>query len=518
MIRLENLSVYYKVRGGFGVAVDDMTLQVPEGQFLVVMGASGSGKTTLLKAILGLCDYVEGELLIEGKDWKAYDKRNNTIAYVSQEFVLYPHLTVYDNIAFPLRSSRWKYEDIDLAVREIAQQVGLERLLTRLPKQLSVGQQQRLAIARALVKKPKIVLYDEPFSNLDPICREELRELIRNISKESGQTVLYVTHDEEDMRALADRVIWMEEGKLVSQHIPVSPLSDHSRKPKRKSIFYQQKAAAEDYTANMLPNSRKTLFFDVLKIRSWQLFKMGLLILLFSLPIHMVALLEEVYTAQFYGAEPHMSQQELTALTVAFGNIRALINIPLLMIFSVGFSGVSGMIRQCAWGENLSFWYHFRKGIRQNGLQMLLLAVITGAVNLFCTACSGLSYTTQSLMSSYIVFIPAVFAVSILLPIGAYMTVCIPVYSNRFGQNVKLGIVLYLKHWKKTIPVLLIWSILFISYYIPGFYFHMIGRLLASVFTPILMLGFSLFAYQRLDESVNQRFFPELVGKGIENE
>lgn len=515
MIQLKHFSVYYKIKKDFGVAVDDVSLEVPEGQFLVIMGQSGCGKTTLLKAVLGLCDYVEGQLLIEGKEWKDYDKRNNTIAYVSQEFVLYPHLTVYDNIAFPLRSSRWKYEDIDLAVRKIAQQVGLEKLLTRLPKQLSVGQQQRLAIARALVKKPKIVLYDEPFSNLDPLYREEMRTLIRKISKDIGQTVLYVTHDQEDADALADRVIWMEEGKIVSQYNSEIPLAENGRKQKRKSIFYQQKASVQDYTPSMLPGSRKAIFFDVLKLQGWQLFKMGLIILLFSFPIHIMALLEEIYIAQIYETEPDFAVQELMILSVAFRNFCALINIPLLMLFSVGFSGISCIVRQYAWGENIAFWYHFRKGIRQNGFQMLLLAAIAGVVSLMCTLCSGLAYTTESLMSSYLVYLPTVFSVGFLLPVGAYMTVCIPVYSNRFHQNVKLCIILYLKHWKKTVFVLLLWSVLFIGYFIPGFYCHMISRIVASVLTPIVMLGFSLFVYQRLDESINPCFFPELVGKGV---
>lgn len=514
MIRLRNFSVYYKIKKDFGVAVDDMTLDVPRGQFLVIMGQSGCGKTTLLKAILGLCDYVDGELLIDGKSWMEFDKRENSISYVSQEFVLYPHLTVYDNIAFPLRASRCKQEQIDQAVKKIAEQVGLEKLLTRLPKQLSIGQQQRLAIARALVKEPKIVLYDEPFSNLDPLYRHEMRELIHNISKENGQTVLYVTHDPEDAKELADRVICMEEGKLISQSIPGILPADRPPKPKRKFLFYQQKASGQDYTPDMLPNSRKAVFFDVVKLRYWQLFKLGLLLLAFALPIHLLALLEDIFVAQIHTLTPPLSAQELTARTVLFHNLRAVLNVPLLALFSVGFSGISHIIRQYAWGENVVFSYDFRKGIRQNFLQMLILAVCAGTVNLLCTICSGLSYTTESALSSYLVFLPGAFALFVLLPVGAYMTVCIPVYSNSFRQNFKLCVAMYLKHWKKTLPAILFWGVLFLVYIIQNFYCHLFGRLFVTLLIPVILLGWTLFAYQRLDESINIRFFPELVGKG----
>lgn len=514
MIRLENFSVYYKVKGGFGVAVDDVSLSVPQGQFLVIMGSSGCGKTTLLKSVLGLCDYVEGTLSIDGKDWKDFDKRKNTIAYVSQDFVLYPHLTVYDNIAFPLRSSKIKHADRDPLVREIAKQVGLEKLLTRLPKQLSIGQQQKLCIARALVKKPKIVLYDEPFSNMDHQCRQELRELIGNISRENGQTVLYVTHDPEDARELADRVIYMEEGKILEESCPEILPEERRQITKRKYLLYAQKASGMDYTAAMLPHSRKAIFYDVIKLRGWKMFQLGLILLAFAFPIHLLALLQDVFVAHIHAVSPALPVQELTARTVSFQNIRALINIPLLVLFSVGFSGVSHILRQYGWGENVDFVYDFCKGIRQNSGQMAFLAICAGVINLLCTFCKGLSYTTENVLSSYFVFLPTIFSVGILLPIGAYMTVCIPVYSNSFRQNLKLGAALYLKYWKKTIPIMLFFGSIFLIFLIPSFYCHLFGRLIASLLIPVLVLGFNLFAYERLDESVNPRFFPELVGKG----
>lgn len=518
MIRLRNLSCYYKVKKGFAVAVDDVSLEVAAGEFLVIMGESGCGKTTLLRAILGLCDYMEGELLIDGQSVDTFCKRDNTIAYVSQNYVLYPHLTVYENIAYPLRSSRMKQEQIDLRVRKTAKAVGLDRLLTRMPKQLSGGQQQRIAIARALVKEPKILLFDEPFSNIDPVMRRELRELIHNICKEAGQTVLYVTHDPEEARALADRVVWMHEGRITHSELPaVQAISEgaYQAVPKRRSAFFHQKSVASDFTPDMLPATRRQVFRDTVKYQGWNLFKLGLVLLLFSLPIHGLALFEDIYTAQLYAAESQPSEPMIAAHTITLQNLQAALNIPLLMLFSIGFSGAAHIVRQYAWGESVFIWYDFRKGIRQNWRHFLLLAACMGTVNFLSVYCSNLSYTTSDVLSSCVVYLPAVLSVLVLVPVSAYMTVCIPVYSNTFRQNLRLGAVLYTQCIWKTLAVLVAFGVLFVTYWIPNFYCHLAGRMITSVLIPFLMLGWYLFAFGVLDRNVNPRFFPELVGRGI---
>lgn len=514
MIRLEAFSAYYKVKEGYGSAVDQITLQIPRGQFVALMGPSGCGKTTLLKAILGLCDYVEGQLLVDNIPVGSSSKRENTVSYVSQEYVLYPHLTVYENIAFPLRANRWKRQRIDEAVRSIAKRVGLDRLLTRLPKQLSGGQQQRLAIARALVKNPKIVLYDEPFSNLDPQCREQMRQLVYEIAKEQEQTVIYVTHDAQDAELLADRVLWMEEGKILSETCPQNCYVPYEQKKKKSRGFFRQKEAVDDYTEDMLPCNRKEVFFDLMQLRLWQFIKLGFLMLLLCAPLHITALLEDIYTAQLYAPENGLTTPELTAMALQLHNFRAIVNIPLFMLAFVGASGISHVLRQYAWGENVVFWQDYIKGIRQNGMQMLLLGGVTGVINYLCVACSALAYTTQSQVSVYGAFIPGVLAVMALVPVLLIMWVCIPVYSNSFLQNLKLGVAVYLQYWKQTALLLLVLALPVLVCLIPNFYCHLFGRILVSVLLPVLLLRFTLFVYDKLDESVNDRFFPGLVGKG----
>lgn len=514
MIRLKDYSCYYKVKEGYLAAVDKVTLDVPEGQFLAIMGPSGCGKTTLLRSILGLCEYVEGELLIDGKEAEKFDLRENTVAYVSQEYALYPHLNVYDNIAYPLRSAKLKQQEVDLLVRHMAGAVGLDRLLTRLPKQLSGGQQQRLAIARALVKSPKIVLYDEPFSNMDPCLRRELRQLVYDISRKLGQTVIYVTHDEQEADELADRVVWMHEGKITHTQLLEKSVDSPAVFQKRKPLhFFAQKAAAQEYTVAMLPHDRKQAFWDVMKLQGWKLVKLGLLLLLFALPIHLLALSEPILIVQLQGQS--LTQQEVAVMAMQLRNLRSLINIPLLMIFSVGFAGACHVVRQLAWGEPVAFGYDFKKGIRQNWKQMLILAAVVGVVQWLCVYCTGLSSADDGSFASYMVYLPMVAAVLLGIPIGAYMTACIPVYTNTFGQNIRLGLVLFLKAPAKTLGALACTGLVFISFVAPYFYLNLVGRLLVSVLIPVLMLAWFLYSYNKLDKYVNPRFFPELVGRGI---
>ncbi len=516
MIRLKDFSCYYKVKEGFAVAVDHVDLEISKGEFLVLMGPSGCGKTSLLRSVLALTDYTEGELTVDGVDVNAYNKRDNAIAYVSQEYVLYPHLTVYENIAYPLRSSRLKQEKIDPLVRKMAEAVGLERLLTRLPRQLSGGQQQRLAIARALVKEPQIVLYDEPFSNMDPDMRQQLRELVYRISREQGQTVVYVTHDPEEARTLADRVVWMEEGRLAGeQRVPEdAPQWERPARLAPRMNFFRQKAAARDYGLHMLPKTRKAVFWDAVKLQGWKLLLLGLLLLAFSLPIHLLALAEDLYLAQLYAQTPQPSMEVLTARAVDISNLRALLNIPFLLLTSLALAGAGHMLRQYAWGEPVVFWYDFRKGIRQNGWQMAALGLIAGLWNALCVYCGNLSYTQAEGLAAYLVYLPAAAGLLLLVPLGAIMTACIPVYSNRFAQNCRLAAVLLLHEPARLYGALLCLGIGFVSFLIPNFYCHLFGRLLLTVLVPFLMLGWYLICYALLDRKVNPRFFPQLVGRG----
>lgn len=221
MIEFRNASCYYKVKQGYLAAVDEVSLTIPDGELLVIVGESGSGKTTLLRSVLGLCHDTSGDILVDQVPVGQIDMRDNLFAYVSQEYVLYPRMTIYENIAYPLRNSQAPHEEVDRRVREIAERLGLSYLLGRLPRQLSGGQHQRVAIARALVKNPQYILMDEPFSNVGPDVREELRSMIKTIHREYAATILFVTHDMQEAFSLADRIAVMEEGKLVDVGTPM---------------------------------------------------------------------------------------------------------------------------------------------------------------------------------------------------------------------------------------------------------------------------------------------------------
>lgn len=219
-IEFQSFSCFYKNKKEYVTALDRISLSVSQGELLVVLGQSGSGKTTLLKCILGLCDYISGELFIDGIAIDSFRLKESNIGYIRQELNLYPHMTVYDNIAFPLRTIHTPQAEVDRRIKEIAMLLEIDWLLTRKPRQLSGGQLQRVAIARALIKNPVTVLFDEPFSSIDPKLRTEMRLLVKKIHKTYGCTMLFVTHDLTDALSLADRVVILEEGKIEAVGTP----------------------------------------------------------------------------------------------------------------------------------------------------------------------------------------------------------------------------------------------------------------------------------------------------------
>ena len=214
MIQCKEFSAFYVNKKEQVTALDKLTFSVDRGQLFVVVGQSGSGKTTLLKSILRMIPYVDGEMLVDGIAIDELDIKTCNFAFVDQEVTLYPNKTVYENIAFPLLVNRTPYEEIDRRVKEIADIMGIRWLLTRKPKQLSGGQQQRVGLARALIKKPDLVLLDEPFSNLDPQIRLQMRELLRNLHQQYHTTILFVTHDLGEAFSLADRMMVLQDGKI----------------------------------------------------------------------------------------------------------------------------------------------------------------------------------------------------------------------------------------------------------------------------------------------------------------
>jgi multiple sugar transport system ATP-binding protein len=195
-------------------AVDGVDLSTKDGEFLVLLGPSGCGKTTLLRMIAGLEPPSSGEILIGGQVVNELPPRGRKIAMVFQSYALYPHMRVYDNIAFPLRAQGVSKHEIPQKVQWAASLFGIAHLLTRKPRQLSGGERQRVALARALVREPAVFLLDEPLSNLDAKLRASAREELQQFQRRIGTTTIYVTHDQVEAMGLGDRIAVMQGGKV----------------------------------------------------------------------------------------------------------------------------------------------------------------------------------------------------------------------------------------------------------------------------------------------------------------
>jgi len=212
-VELKNLT---KVYDGGVTAVDKANVSVNDEEFVVLVGPSGCGKTTTLRMIAGLEDITEGELYIDGEMKNDIPPKDRDIAMVFQNYALYPHMTVYDNMAFGLKIRKFKKEDIDLRVKEAAQILDIEELLERKPKALSGGQRQRVAVGRAIVRKPKVFLFDEPLSNLDAKLRIQMRAEISALHTRLKATMIYVTHDQVEAMTMADKIVVMK-GGIIQQ-------------------------------------------------------------------------------------------------------------------------------------------------------------------------------------------------------------------------------------------------------------------------------------------------------------
>lgn len=203
-----------KVFDGGVVAVDDLDLDIASGEFMVLLGPAGSGKTTLLRLIGGLEAPTAGTVLIGGVPVAELPARDRTVALVFQSYSIYPHLTVAQNIGFPLHADAALHADVAERVSEAADHLGIADLLGRLPAHLSRGQRQRVAMARAIVRRPELLLLDEPLSNVDPKIWAELRTEIVTLTKRLGITTVYVTHDRAEAVSMADRIAVLEQGRL----------------------------------------------------------------------------------------------------------------------------------------------------------------------------------------------------------------------------------------------------------------------------------------------------------------
>ncbi len=207
-------------------AVTDLDLNIADGEFLVLVGPSGCGKSTALRMIAGLEEITDGELRIGGERMNEVQPKDRDIAMVFQNYALYPHMTVYDNVAFALKLAKTPKDEIDRRVQEAAKILELEPLLDRKPGQLSGGQRQRVAMGRAIVRKPKAFLMDEPLSNLDAKLRVQMRAEIARIQRDLGVTTFYVTHDQVEAMTMGDRVAVIKDGRLQQVDTPQNLYDD----------------------------------------------------------------------------------------------------------------------------------------------------------------------------------------------------------------------------------------------------------------------------------------------------
>ncbi len=216
-VRLEEVTK----RFGDVQVIPELNLEIPDEQFTVLVGPSGCGKTTTLRLVAGLETPTTGEVYIGDRKVTRLPPKDRDIAMVFQSYALYPHMTVWENMAFGLKLRKMPKEEIQRRVREAAKILGLEELLGRYPKELSGGQRQRVAMGRAIVRRPAVFLFDEPLSNLDAKLRGEMRREIARLHRRLGTTVLYVTHDQVEAMTLGDVVVVLKEGRIQQVGSPL---------------------------------------------------------------------------------------------------------------------------------------------------------------------------------------------------------------------------------------------------------------------------------------------------------
>ena len=220
-VELKNLSKKY----GKVTAVQNMDLIIPHNQFLVLVGPSGCGKSTTLRMIAGLEEITGGEILINDEKVNDKDPKDRNVSMVFQNYALYPHMSVEENLGFSLKIAKVKSEEIEKRVTEAVNILGLEDLRARKPSQLSGGQRQRVAMGRAIVRRPDAFLFDEPLSNLDAKLRTQMRTEIKKLHQKLKTTIIYVTHDQVEAMTLADRIIIMKDGYIEQIGSPIEVFS-----------------------------------------------------------------------------------------------------------------------------------------------------------------------------------------------------------------------------------------------------------------------------------------------------
>ncbi|HOX28443.1 MAG TPA: sn-glycerol-3-phosphate ABC transporter ATP-binding protein UgpC, partial [bacterium] len=224
--------LFNNVNKSFGAThvVKDLSLAVEDKEFLVLVGPSGCGKSTSLRMLAGLEDITSGEISISGKIVNDVPPKDRNIAMVFQNYALYPHMTVFDNMAFGLKLRKTPKAEITARVTEAAKILGIEHLLKRRPKELSGGQRQRVAVGRAIVRQPDVFLFDEPLSNLDAKLRVQMRVELSRLHRRLQTTIVYVTHDQVEAMTMGSRIAIMNEGRLMQAGAPMDIYNEPANK------------------------------------------------------------------------------------------------------------------------------------------------------------------------------------------------------------------------------------------------------------------------------------------------
>lgn len=246
-------------------AVRNIDLTIANGEFIVLLGPTGAGKTTTLRLVAGLDKPDAGQVFMDGKDMTAVDGSQRDVTFVFQQYSLYPHYSVYDNLAFPLRAPgrRLPEDEIRKKVGEIAEMLRISEKLQNKATQLSGGEMQRVSIGRALVRSPRIFLMDEPLSSLDAKLREDLRVELKRIQRERGATVLYVTHDQLEAMTLADRIGILHEGQLVQTGVPRDVYERPANKFAARRLGSPQINLVDAGELGLKPTSAKTAVIGI---------------------------------------------------------------------------------------------------------------------------------------------------------------------------------------------------------------------------------------------------------------
>ena len=219
-IKFDHISVLYEnKKGNIVTAVDDISFSIQPNTFNIIIGPSGSGKSTLLKCLTGEL-VSEGKIYFGDKDLEDIPIKDRKISYMSQDYIVYPSVNVYDNIAFPLKIMKVDREEMDQIIKDIAHKLDIDLLLTRKCKYLSIGQISRVALAKALVKNSDLYIFDEPVKNLDIKNQRKVNDLIKKQLKEAGNTVIYVTHDINEVMYLADYIYVLKSSKSIEKYTP----------------------------------------------------------------------------------------------------------------------------------------------------------------------------------------------------------------------------------------------------------------------------------------------------------